>query len=669
MAEGEIIIIKLDQYQKEAVYIKDRNVLVVAAPGSGKTTVIINRVNHLVTDLNIKIGNIIVITFTRAAADNMRSRYKNIFNREKAPFFGTFHGLFYKILLREGYKVKIINSGISYKIIMSVLTKYSDDVSEDKIKEALNNISLFKTSLRKLEEYTPTMPQDIFQECLSKYEEFKSNNGFWDFDDLSIKVIRLFKENADILYRYRKLFKYVLVDEFQDCDELQVEFLKVINEGNSIFAVGDEDQCIYSFRGSKPEYMVSFDKIFKEGRKVYLSTNYRSSKNIVEVSKKIISNNKSRNKKLIKSFKKSDGIIKFSTPFDESVQGEEISKILEKTKDSLSDNAILYRTNMEAMSLINTFIRRNIPFVLLDKGYNFYENFICKDIISYLRLAINIKDRESFLAIINKPFRYISKANLDYIRRSIEDKSAFDILIDKNDMAPYQCKKLDELKKEILYLNKVSLGTAIQYIISDLKYIDYLREYAERYNQNIEEFEVILEELRNSANGFKTIIEFLTHIERVKEKLEVSKEVKEGVILSTIHGVKGMEFKNIFIVNAVEETIPHKSSIENNLEEERRLFYVGVTRAIENLYIYAPKNQQGRFRDISRFIGEGDFRKATSKIDYGLKAGGRVEHKTYGKGIIREIKEDSVKIVFDDKESRSFSLRVLMENNILTMIN
>lgn len=669
MAEGEIIIIKLDQYQKEAVYIKDRNVLVVAAPGSGKTTVIINRVNHLVTDLNIKIENIIVITFTRAAADNMRSRYKNIFNREKAPFFGTFHGLFYKILLREGYKVKIINSGISYKIIMSVLTKYSDDVSEDKIKEALNNISLFKTSLRKLEEYTPTMPQDIFQECLSKYEEFKSNNGFWDFDDLSIKVIRLFKENAEILYRYRKLFKYVLVDEFQDCDELQVEFLKVINEGNSIFAVGDEDQCIYSFRGSKPEYMVSFDKIFKEGRKVYLSTNYRSSKNIVEVSKKIISNNKSRNKKLIKSFKKSDGIIKFSTPFDESVQGEEISKILEKTKDSLSDNAILYRTNMEAMSLINTFIRRNIPFVLLDKGYNFYENFICKDIISYLRLAINIKDRESFLAIINKPFRYISKANLDYIRRSIEDKSAFDILIDKNDMAPYQCKKLDELKKEILYLNKVSLGTAIQYIISDLKYIDYLREYAERYNQNIEEFEVILEELRNSAKGFKTIIEFLTHIERVKEKLEVSKEVKEGVILSTIHGVKGMEFKNIFIVNAVEETIPHKSSIENNLEEERRLFYVGVTRAIENLYIYAPKNQQGRFRDISRFIGEGDFRKATSKIDYGLKAGGRVEHKTYGKGIIREIKEDSVKIVFDDKESRSFSLRVLMENNILTMIN
>lgn len=600
----------------------------------------------------------------------MRSRYKNLFDREKAPFFGTFHGLFYKLLLREGYNIQIINGTSSYKIIMSVLAKYSDDVSEDKIKEVLNNISIFKTSLKKIEEFSPTMPKDIFEECLKEYEEFKSTNGLWDFDDLSIKIINLFKENKDILYRYRKLFKYVLVDEFQDCDELQMEFLKlIIGEDNSIFAVGDEDQCIYSFRGSKPEYMVTFDKIFREAKKVYLSINYRSSKNIVEASKKIISNNKSRNKKIIEAFKKDDGLIRFLTPFDESIQGEEISKVLEKTNGSLADNAILYRTNMEAMSLINTFIRRNIPFVLLDKGYNFYDHFICKDIISYLRLAININDRESFLSIINKPFRYISKTNLDYIRKSYEDKSAFDLLIEKIDMAPYQCKKLEELKNEILYLNKISLGTAIQYIISDLKYIDYLKEYAERYNQNIEEFEVILEEFKSLANAFKTIVEFLTHIERVREELEISKEVKEGVILSTIHGVKGMEFKNVFIINAVEETIPHKSSIENNLEEERRLFYVGVTRAIENLYIYSPKKQQGRFREVSRFVAEGEFREIESREYYGLKVGITVHHKNYGEGYISEIKGDAVKIVFEDKESRTFSIMVLMENNILSMIN
>ena len=291
--------IYLDKYQKEAVYIKEKNVLVVAAPGSGKTTVIINRVNYLVNELKVRLGNIIIITFTRAAADNMRNRYKNVFNKEIAPFFGTFHGLFYKILLREGFNISIISGGVSHRIIKSVLSKYSDEVSEDKIKEALNNISFFKTSLKAIEEFKPTMAKDIFIECLQKYEEYKSKNGLWDFDDLSVKVISLLRDNPNILLKYRELFKYILVDEFQDCDELQIQFLKMINQENSLFAVGDEDQCIYSFRGSKPEYMVRFDEIFPKAKKIYLSINYRSNENIVEVSKEVIKNNKSRNNKVI----------------------------------------------------------------------------------------------------------------------------------------------------------------------------------------------------------------------------------------------------------------------------------------------------------------------------------------------------------------------------------
>ena len=277
--------VNLDKYQNKAVNINEKNVLVVAAPGSGKTTVIINRVNHLVTNLNVKVGNIIVITFTRAAADNMRTRYKNAFNREVAPFFGTFHGLFYKILLREGYNISIIQGGVSHRIIKSVLTKYSDEVSEDKIKEVLNNISLFKTSLKNIEDFKPSLAKDIFVESLEKYEEYKNKNELWDFDDLSIKVITLFRENEELLNKYLSLFKYVLVDEFQDCDDLQITFLKMMNKNNSLFAVGDEDQCIYSFRGSKPEYMVTFKEIFNGGEKIYLSINYRSNENIVEASK------------------------------------------------------------------------------------------------------------------------------------------------------------------------------------------------------------------------------------------------------------------------------------------------------------------------------------------------------------------------------------------------
>lgn len=661
--------IYLDKYQKEAVYIKEKNVLVVAAPGSGKTTVIINRVNYLVNELKVRLGNIIIITFTRAAADNMRNRYKNVFNKEIAPFFGTFHGLFYKILLREGFNISIISGGVSHRIIKSVLSRYSDEVSEDKIKEALNNISFFKTSLKAIEEFKPTMAKDIFIECLQKYEEYKSKNGLWDFDDLSVKVISLLRDNPNILLKYRELFKYILVDEFQDCDELQIQFLKMINQENSLFAVGDEDQCIYSFRGSKPEYMVRFDEIFPKAKKIYLSINYRSNENIVEVSKEVIKNNKSRNDKVINSYKDSIGVIKFTRPYDEKIQGDEIAGIIEKSIDDLSDNAVLYRTNMEARSMIDTFTRRRIPFVLLDKGYNFFEHFICKDILSYLKLSINIKDKESFLAIINKPFRYVSKSNLEYIRNSLEDKSPFDILIDKKDTPPYQAKKLDELRRDILYLNKLSLSGAIQYIVSGLNYIDYLKEYGERYNQSIEELEDIIEEFKSAADGLKTIIELLGHVERVKEKIEESKEVQEGVILSTIHGVKGMEFKNVFIINATEETIPHKSSMDENIEEERRLFYVGITRAIDNLYIFSPKTQRGRFKDASRFTQEGGFQDINSNEDYGIKVNDMIHHRAYGDGKVISIDKDVIKIDFGDNLSKSFSLKVLIENNLIIIVN
>lgn len=659
--------IYLDNYQKEAVYINEKNTLVVAAPGSGKTTVIINRVDHLISDLKVKPYNIIVITFTRAAADNMRSRYKTVFNREEAPFFGTFHGLFYKILLKEGFNISIINSSVSYNLIKGVLSKYSDEVSDDKIKEVLNNISSYKTSLQSFEEFKPSLSRDIFDEAYEKYEDYKNKNKLWDFDDLSLQVINLFREDRYI-NKYSSLFKYILVDEFQDCDELQIEFLKLLNGEASLFAVGDEDQCIYSFRGSKPEYMVTFDKIFRGGKKIYLSINYRSNENIVEASKEVIKNNIGRNNKVIKAYKNTEGHIKYSTPFDERHQGEEISSILKASIDDFKENAILYRTNMEARSIIDTFTRNKIPFILLDKGYNFFDHFICKDLLAYLRLAINNKDRECFLHIINKPFRYVSKANLDYVRSYREEKCPFDILIEKKDTPPYQAKKIDDLRKDIIHLNKLSLSSAIQFIISELGYIDYLKAYCEKYNQSFNDYEDILEEFKSACDGIKTIVELLIHVEGVRQQIEESKEVKEGVILSTIHGVKGMEFKNVFLINCTEETIPHKSSIDENLEEERRLFYVGITRAINNLYIFSPKTQRGRFKEVSRFVFEGNFDESNDSKDYGLEIGDMIIHKAYGEGKIKEINKDTVKIDFIDGIARSFSLKVLLTNNIITII-
>ena len=661
--------VNLDINQRNAVYIKEKNVLVVASPGSGKTTVIINRVNHLIEDLKINEGNIIVITFTRAAADNMRNRYKNIFKKEKAPFFGTFHGLFYKILLREGYDIKIMDGGKGHAIIKNVLSRYFDDVNDDKVREVMNNISMFKTSLCTINEFKSTVSKDIFLECLKAYESIKEREGLWDFDDLSVKVLKLLTENKRILEKYRRMFKYILVDEFQDCDNIQVSFLLLMNKDNELFAVGDEDQCIYSFRGSKPEYMVNFHETFKDGVKVKLLTNYRSKNNIVEVSKRLIDKNENRNEKEIISYCDSHGIVHYSTPYNEYMQGEEIAKyIKENYQGTYADNAVLYRTNMESRSMIDILTKRKIPFVLLDKGYNFFNHFICKDLINYLKLSIDQYDKNAFAWIINKPFRYISKENLGYINSYQEHKSPFDILINKKDMPPFQCKKIDDLRKEILYLNKMSLGSAIQYIISTMGYIDYLREYANKYGQSLDDLEDVLEEFKGAAEGFKTITEFLIHVNNVEEQIESSKAVEDGVILSTIHGVKGMEFNNVYIINCNEEVIPHKSSMEENIEEERRLFYVAITRAINNLYVFSPKTMRGKFRETSRFIAESHLKEEAEKIDYGIEVGNMLYHRTYGEGSVIEIDKDKITIKFKDI-CRSFSLKVLMENNLVILIN
>ncbi|MEO2507650.1 ATP-dependent helicase [Clostridium paraputrificum] len=663
----------LDKNQLKAVKANERNVLVVAAPGSGKTTVIINRIKYLVDEVGVYPSNIIVITFTKAAALNMKNRYINTFHKESSPFFGTFHGLFYKILLREGANINIIEGYITNKIIEGVLRKYSDEVNEDRVKEAVNNISLFKTSGENINDFKHSIAKDIFMECYDAYDKYKKENNLWDFDDLTIKVLELFKNNKRIREGYKRVFKYILVDEFQDCDDLQIEFLKLMTEGeeNSLFAVGDEDQCIYSFRGSKPEYMVSFDKTFKSTKKYYLHINYRSNKNIIESSKKVISFNKERNKKDIQWYKDKDGIILCKGVYDERIQGDEISEKIRafynKSSYRYKENIVLYRTNMEAMSVIDSFIRNKIPFTLLDKEYNFFNHFICKDLLSYLSLAMNPYDREAFINIINKPFRYVSKTSIAYIREYKYEKNTFDILIEKDDTPPFQRKKLDELKRDFNYIKKSSLSSGIQYIVTDMGYIDYLKTYTERFGGNIEDLEEIVEEFKMSASSFKTIFEFFEHVDEVGKKIEESKRNKtdDRVLLSTIHGVKGMEFKNVFLINCNEDTMPHSSSKEENIEEERRLFYVGITRAIDNLFLFVPKMRKGKFRDASRFIEEGGFMEIV-KASHGLVKDSVVTHKAFGAGKVVEVNGDEVGILFHDGMKRKFSAKVLLDNGLIS---
>ena len=323
---------------------------------------------------------------------------------------------------------------------------------------------------------------------------------------------------------------------------------------------------------------------------------------------------------------------------------------------------------MESMSIIDSFIRNKIPFTMLDKEYNFFNHFICKDLLAYLSLAINPYDRESFIKIINKPFRYISKSNLLYLKEYKFEKNSFDILIEKEDIPPFQKKKLDELKRDFNYIKKSSLSTAIQFIITDLGYMDYLISYAEKFKGSIEDLEDILEEFKLSASSFKTILEFFNHIDEVGKKIEESKRNKneDRVLLSTIHGVKGMEFPNVFIINCNEDTIPHISN--DNIEEERRLFYVGITRAIDNLYLYAPKVRKGKFKEVSRFLEEGEFIK-NNIITSGIKKGARINHKAFGIGMVKSVDGDEVKIEFKNGRERKFSGKILLDNGLIIILS
>lgn len=665
---------KLDKNQTEAVKADHRNVLIIAAPGSGKTTVIINRTAHLIKNKGVSPKNIIVITFTKAAAMNMKMRYKKMFKSDVEPFFGTFHGLFYKILRNYKKSINIIESYETYRVIKKVLEPYMDEINEDKLREIVNDISRFKNSGLQLHDFEPSIEKTIFNACYETYEAYKREKNLMDFDDLQLQCLELFRENPKLLSGYGNLFKHMLVDEFQDCDNLQIEILKLLNKNNNIYAVGDEDQCIYGFRGSKPECMVDFHNIFQNGEKVYLKTNYRSVCNIVDMSKELIKHNVMRNDKNILFNKEEKGNISILNNLNENEQAEEIAQNILKSKTineiNFSDFAILYRTNVESRSLIDNFIRRDIPFKLLDKEYNFFEHFLAKDILAYLKLSIDKTDKVSFLRVINKPFRYIGKMNLEKIKSYKYSEDLFEVLKNIEDIPVFQIKTIDKLKKDVGKLNKMTLNSAIQYIISYIGYSEYIQEYAKKYKFNVQELEEILEEFKKAAENYKSIITFLAHIEEVGEKLKNNKKnvEKDSVILSTIHGVKGMEFKNVFIINCCEENIPHKNSMENNLEEERRLFYVGITRAIDNLWLSITREIRGKEKDPSRFISECKL-EINKSYNGKYKVGDKVKHISFGIGKIVFLDNDTMEIEFAKGVRRKFDTVVLGNNRLVSKID
>ncbi len=679
-----ISIDKLNENQLKAVEHVDGPCMVLAGPGSGKTRVITYRIANMVVNKDIKPTSILAISFTKASSMEMKNRalaLSNDFRMNKVTY-GTFHSVFFRILRYfENYNIESIldekTKRIGLKNILKGLNIENAD-DDETIGQVINEISYVKNELMDKRDFkSEVLTSDEFIKVYNYYEEYKEQINKIDFDDMLIKTYELLKNNKSALDRVRSAYRYILVDEFQDINKVQFEALKLIaNPNNNIFVVGDEDQSIYGFRGSRPDFLLEFEEYFLNTNKVLLDINYRSKGEIIDIANRLIEKNENRYEKVIKCGQGNGANVNYISPEDSEEEAVYIAKdIKNKVQEDYTeytDFAVIYRTNIQSRALVDVFMDMRIPFVVKDSIVTIYDHWAAQDILSYLKIGVNPNSNKDWIRIINKPFRYISKDNLNLIK---DEPDFINALINKCDLHPKQVKTINDLDIDISYVKGLNPKNAISYIRTTLDYDRYILDYCTNRKIKTNGLIEILNELESSATNFKTIQEYLDHIERVKSEIVDNKNNKEtdGVIFTTMHSAKGLEFKNVYIIGANEGTIPHEKSYEiddeekknDQIEEERRLMYVAITRAEENICISSPINKYGKRVSKSRFVE--DIKAPTKKEMDSISIGDKIYHKKFKEGIIVEKNGDSIKIRFKDVD-RVLNSKVCLTKRIIWKI-
>ena len=629
---------EFNKSQLSAIEHKDGPMLVLAGPGSGKTATLVERTKNLIVKHGVSPSNILVITFTKAAANEMKLRFEKemewLQNRDdlftnfgKAQVtFGTFHAIFFMVLkLAYNYNSSnIVSDEIKYQTIRELVNNYGLEYRDENelIGGILGEISMIKNSRIPLEYFYSTQcGEGVFRKIFQDYESFLKKNRLIDFDDMLTLTYELFKARPDILSAWQKKYQYILIDEFQDINQIQYDVVRMMAAPeNNLFMVGDDDQSIYRFRGSKPEIMLHVPKDYPNVKQVQLDINYRCPKDIVEASQRLISHNTERfSKKIIADIKKwnvkgspisESKMIRGKITYQEfKMQRDEILYIIKeidqrlKEGQSLSDIAILFRTNLQPRFLMEQLMSYNVNFKTRDQIPNLYDHWIARDIRTYIEIARGSRARKDFLMILNKPKRYISRDSL------CDPQVAFDEWEKLFDEQPWVAERIKKLHYDIKMLEKMSPYAAINYIRHGIGYDDYIEEYAQYRNLNKDDLYDILDELQASAKGFKNYDAWELHIQEytdeLKEKAKRKSQTPNAVTLSTLHSAKGLEFKSVFIIDVNQGVTPYKKAVlDKDIEEERRLFYVGMTRAIEDLTICHVKELHGKNTEVSQFVIE-----------------------------------------------------------------
>lgn len=671
---------KLNDKQKEAVMHIDGPCLVLAGAGSGKTKVLTERIVNLINN-GVSPYNILAITFTNKAAREMRERvYNSIEEEANKIFIGTFHSLGLKIVRENagviGYSnnVTILDRDDVNTLIKRFMKELNLDTEHYPVKSILNKISFAKNEGLSPEEFDKFAKAPLDMAACKVYKMYESalkRSNSVDFDDLLILPLRIFKKDKSVLEKYQEHFKYILVDEYQDTNMVQYDMCKLLaSKYRNLFVVGDMDQSIYSFRFANYMNVINFEKDNKDAKVIVLDENYRSTNNILNAANDVIRNNKERKEKNLWSSKGNGDKIKYIRCDNEQ---EEASTVVRLTKELLdkgekpSEIAVLYRTNGQSRVFEEAFLKENIPFKIVG-SYFFYNRKEIKDLISYMHLIYNNNDDASLERVINVPRRGIGSKTIERLRSeaSISDKSMFEVVSSGKELG---------FKNLIIDLTNESKNTDLVGLVDVILDKTGIRKELEEKNdleseirlENLNEFKSIA--LAFQEKGIFSLEEFLENISLVSDKNEY-KEVDDGINLMTLHSAKGLEFNDVFLVGMEEGIFPHNRSFESEseLEEERRLCYVGITRAKEHLWLMNAKKRtlfgQVSMNFPSRFIKEInsdliDKEESVSlknnsyignmyerDLNDDLKVGDKVVHDKFGEGIVVKIDGSVATIAF-----------------------
>ena len=570
---------EFNREQQQAMEHKDGPMLVLAGPGSGKTEVIIRRTRKLIQNYQVAPSSILVVTFTKAAAGQMRERFLHLCGVKKSQVtFGTFHGIFYGIL-RQAYGItsaNIAGEEIKYQILRQILQNSSLQMEDenDLLESLAREISTVKNGRIPLSHYySASCPDEQFRKIYETYEKRLHGKRLLDFDDLLVYCYQLFQKHPDILQAWQKKFRYILIDEFQDVNQLQYDIVRLLAlPENNLFLVGDDDQSIYRFRGARPEIMLQIPKDFPQLKQVILKQNYRCTGEIVEKSQNVIRWNDARYEKQLFTKNDKGKPLEIRTFENES---EETTWLLKQIQKDLAEGcphkeiAILFRTNHNCRMTVERLMEYNIPFTMRDVLPNLYEHWLAKNMVAYMRLAMGGQFYEG---------------------------------------KEWMCDRIEKFEHDLKMMKNMAPFAAINYIRYGIGYDEFLKEYAQYRKIKVEELYDLLREIQESAKGYKTFQEWFDSMDAYKEKLkEQSEKVRrqEGIVVSTLHSAKGLEFERVYILDVNEGCMPYqKAVLDPEIEEERRMFYVGMTRAKKELHLYAVEERFGKKMEPSRFLVE-----------------------------------------------------------------